>query len=72
MQLITCVISHLTQYFQEPSMSDSFATRDQLSVNGQNYTIFSLSKLGQQFDISKLPYSMKILLENLLRCEDGV
>ncbi len=53
-------------------MSDSFATRDQLSVNGQNYTIFSLTKLGQQFDISKLPYSMKILLENLLRCEDGV
>ena len=53
-------------------MSDSFATRDQLSVNGQNYTIFSLNKLGQQFDISKLPYSMKILLENLLRCEDGV
>ncbi|HWS40490.1 MAG TPA: aconitate hydratase AcnA, partial [Arenimonas sp.] len=53
-------------------MSDSFATRDQLSVNGQNYTIFSLQKLGQQYDISKLPYSMKILLENLLRCEDGV
>ena len=53
-------------------MSDSFATRDQLSVNGQNYTIFSLSKLSQRFDISKLPYSMKILLENLLRCEDGV
>jgi aconitate hydratase len=53
-------------------MSDSFATRDQLSVNGQNYTIFSLSKLGQRFDISRLPYSMKILLENLLRCEDGV
>ncbi len=53
-------------------MSDSFATREQLSVNGQNYTIFSLQKLGQQFDISKLPFSMKILLENLLRCEDGV
>jgi aconitate hydratase len=53
-------------------MSDSFATRDVLSVNGQNYTIFSLEKLGRQFDISKLPYSMKILLENLLRCEDGI
>jgi aconitate hydratase len=53
-------------------MSDSFATRDQLSVNGQNYTIYSLAKLGQQFDIAKLPFSMKILLENLLRCEDGV
>ena len=53
-------------------MSDSFATRDHLTVNGQTYTIFSLEKLGQRFDISKLPYSMKILLENLLRCEDGV
>ena len=53
-------------------MSDSFATRDHLTVNGQTYTIFSLAKLGQRYDISKLPYSMKILLENLLRCEDGV
>ncbi|WP_395770068.1 aconitate hydratase AcnA [Arenimonas sp.] len=53
-------------------MSDSFATRDHLTVNGQTYTIFSLEKLGQRYDISKLPYSMKILLENLLRCEDGV
>ena len=53
-------------------MSDSFATRDHLTVNGQTYTIFSLEKLGQRYDISNLPYSMKILLENLLRCEDGV
>ncbi|MEY3069269.1 MAG: aconitate hydratase AcnA [Pseudomonadota bacterium] len=53
-------------------MSDSFATREHLTVNGQTYTIFSLEKLGQRFDISKLPYSIKILLENLLRCEDGV
>jgi aconitate hydratase len=53
-------------------MSDSFATRDTLSVNGNAYTIFSLAKLGQRFDLSRLPFSMKILLENLLRCEDGV
>jgi aconitate hydratase len=52
-------------------MSDSFATRDQLVVNGTSYTIFSLSKLGQAFNLARLPYSMKILLENLLRCEDG-
>jgi aconitate hydratase len=52
-------------------MSDSFATRDQLVVNGTSYTIFSLSKLGQAFNVARLPYSMKILLENLLRCEDG-
>ena len=31
-------------------MSDSFATREQLTVNGQTYTIFSLEKLGHQRD----------------------
>ncbi|GIX38418.1 MAG: aconitate hydratase [Silanimonas sp.] len=53
-------------------MSDSFATRDTLAVNGKTYAYYSLPKLGQRFDIKRLPYSMKILLENLLRCEDGV
>ncbi|WP_454830769.1 aconitate hydratase AcnA [Pseudoxanthomonas wuyuanensis] len=53
-------------------MSDSFATRSILDVTGKSYAYFSLPKLGQQFQISHLPYSMKILLENLLRCEDGV
>jgi aconitate hydratase len=52
-------------------MSDSFATRTSLDVNGTRYTIFSLAKLGERFDLKRLPYSMKILLENLLRCEDG-
>jgi len=52
-------------------MSDSFATRDQLSVDGKTYSFYSLAKLGQRFDLKRLPYSMKILLENLLRCEDG-
>jgi aconitate hydratase len=53
-------------------MLDSFATRDTLNVNGSSYQIASLTKLGQHFDIKRLPYSMKILLENLLRHEDGV
>ncbi|MHB8911433.1 MAG: aconitate hydratase AcnA [Lysobacter sp.] len=52
-------------------MADSFATRAQLDVNGKSYTYFSLPTLGKRFDLSKLPYSMKILLENLLRHEDG-
>ncbi|UJB21622.1 MULTISPECIES: aconitate hydratase AcnA [Lysobacter] len=52
-------------------MSDSFSTRRQLSVNGRDYTYFSLPALGERFDIARLPYSMKILLENLLRHEDG-
>jgi aconitate hydratase len=53
-------------------MTDSFATRDTLDVGGKKYAIASLAKLGQKFDIARLPYSMKILLENLLRHEDGV
>ena len=53
-------------------MADSFATRAHLDVNGKSYTYFSLAKLGEKYDLTKLPYSMKILLENLLRHEDGV
>ncbi len=53
-------------------MTDSFATRDTLTVNGTAYTICSLAKLGERFNLARLPFSMKILLENLLRCEDGV
>ena len=53
-------------------MTDSFSTRDTLDVNGERYQIASLAKLGRRFDLARLPYSMKILLENLLRHEDGI
>ncbi len=53
-------------------MNDSFSTHDTLKVNGKEYRYASLTKLGQRFDLKKLPYSMKILLENQLRHEDGV
>ncbi|WFC43693.1 aconitate hydratase AcnA [Pseudoxanthomonas sp. SE1] len=57
-------------------MSDSFATRRTLDVNGTSYTYFSLPALAERLDpkggLARLPYSLKILLENLLRCEDGV
>ncbi|WP_058569697.1 aconitate hydratase AcnA [Xylella fastidiosa] len=52
-------------------MRDSFSTHRQLHVGNQSYHYYSLTKLGEHFDISHLPYSMKILLENLLRHEDG-
>ncbi len=52
-------------------MADSFATRARLDVDGTSYAYSSLAKLGERFDIARLPYSMKILLENLLRHEDG-
>ncbi|WP_017463166.1 aconitate hydratase AcnA [Dyella ginsengisoli] len=53
-------------------MLDTYATRDTLTANGTTYRFASLAKLGQQFDLKRLPYSLKILLENLLRHEDGV
>jgi aconitate hydratase len=53
-------------------MVDSFSTATTLEVNGQSYRYFSLDRLGRQHDISRLPFSLKILLENLLRFEDGV
>ncbi|HET6552259.1 MAG TPA: aconitate hydratase AcnA [Dyella sp.] len=53
-------------------MLDSFATRDTLTVNGSQYQIASLAKFGQRYDLKTLPYSLKILLENLLRHEDGL
>jgi len=53
-------------------MKDTFSVRDTLEVNGQRHVFASLTKLGERFDLKRLPYSLKILLENLLRHEDGV
>ena len=53
-------------------MSDSFSCRAKLNVNGKDHAYWSLPEFGKQHDISRLPFSLKILLENLLRHEDGV
>src|SRR6478752_524167 len=52
---------------------DSFGTRSELDVNGKKFTYFSLPKFAAASgkDAARLPYSLRILLENLLRCEDG-
>ena len=39
-------------------MDDSFNTRARLEVNGKSFTYASLPKLGERFDIARLPYSM--------------
>jgi len=49
-------------------MSNSFSTRGNLDVGGKSYEIYRLPALEQ--DVSRLPYSLKVLLENLLRFED--
>src|SRR5256714_1111002 len=52
--------------------SNSFGTRAQLAVGGRSFEIFRLDALEQRgLAIGRLPYSLKILLENLLRREDG-
>ena len=54
-------------------MRDSFHTRSRLELGRRSYSYFSLPKLEGQFGpLARLPYCMKILLENLLRHEDGV
>ncbi len=51
---------------------DSFETLDQFSNNGKQYNFYNLSKLEDSFPkIKNLPKSKKILIENLLRLEDG-
>ncbi|HZL85746.1 MAG TPA: aconitate hydratase AcnA [Candidatus Krumholzibacteria bacterium] len=51
---------------------DTFRTRATLDVAGKKYAYYSLQKLeAAGFPIAHLPYSLRILLENLLRCEDG-
>ena len=52
-------------------MTDSFKARSTLTVSGQSYQIFNLAALGPE-RMARLPYALKILLENLLRFEDGV
>ena len=51
---------------------DSLKTARHLSAGGTEYSYYSLDAAGSVGDISKLPYSLKVLFENLLRHEDGV
>src|SRR3954447_13751271 len=54
-------------------MSDnSYDARAELDVGGKTYTYYSLEALQSKFDVARLPFSLKVLLENLLRNEDGV
>ncbi len=51
---------------------DSLKTRKTLTVDGKQYDYFSLKEAAKTVgDVAKLPYSLKVLLENLLRFEDG-
>jgi aconitate hydratase len=54
------------------SQTDSFGAKSTLEVGGRTYEIFRLGVLQERFDVARLPYSIKVLLENVLRLEDGV
>jgi aconitate hydratase len=52
-------------------MTDSFKARSTLALGSHTYEIFSLAALPKD-KVARLPYSLKVLLENMLRHEDGV
>jgi aconitate hydratase len=52
-------------------MSDSFKAESTLNVGGKTHAYYRLKALEPKFKLSRLPYAYKILLENLLRHEDG-
>jgi aconitate hydratase len=52
---------------------DTLATRSSLQVGGKTYAYYSIEKAAAKVgDVSRLPFSMKVLFENLIRFEDGV
>ena len=53
-------------------MTDSFKARTTLEVGQRSYEICSLARARRRTTSHRLPFSLKILLENLLRFEDGV
>ncbi|HET7052749.1 MAG TPA: aconitase family protein, partial [Solirubrobacterales bacterium] len=53
------------------SSLDSFGARSTLEVGDRSYEVFRLDALQSRFDVARLPYSIKVLLENVLRLEDG-
>src|SRR3954449_3314376 len=56
----------------DTSGENSFGARDELTVGGQTVEIFRLDALQSKYDVARLPFSLKVLLENVLRNEDGV
>ena len=51
----------------EVTDSDTFGARSTLEVGGESFEIFRLDALQEKYDVARLPYALKVLLENLLR-----
>jgi aconitate hydratase len=52
-------------------MANSFDSRSMLTLEDETYEIFRVDALQQRYDVLRLPYTLRILLENVLRLEDG-
>jgi aconitate hydratase len=53
-------------------MTNSFGARATLSAGGREHEIYRLDALQATYDVARLPYTLRVLLENVLRLEDGV
>ncbi len=53
-------------------LKNSFNTKQKLLVDDKVYEIYNCNKLSSEYPINRLPFTHKILLENLLRFEDGI
>src|SRR6516164_4398606 len=52
-------------------MPNSFDAKATLTAGGRQFEIYRLDALQAKYDVARLPFSLKVLLENLLRNEDG-
>ena len=53
-------------------MANSFSSQSSLKIGNQDYTVYRLAAVQKKYpQVERLPFSLKILLENLLRNEDG-
>src|SRR4051812_29890363 len=57
---------------EDMATENSFDARGTLKVGDRDFEIHRLDALQSKFDVARLPFSLKVLLENLLRNEDGV
>jgi aconitate hydratase len=62
----------ITPTIETMAHPDSFGARSTLSVGGRELELFRLEALQSRYDVARLPYTLRILLENVLRREDGV
>src|SRR5690625_7753036 len=59
--------SNLHREYSEAVMTDSYRVTDTLSVNGKEYRYYPFTRIDEKYPVDKLPFYLKILLENQQR-----